>query len=603
MARKYPEGFFSANELARIKWDKAAYWIRWGAAGNTANETMRFDDTDRAIKETTQNIAFANAKKLDKNWDKNARFDLIIALRDRVYMQEAVTEGEKLVAENIKLSPEVMIALGDAYLYLEEPELAKQWYFSALKESPKSFPLRLSIFYAHLEAEDHNDAFKAVEKLVSEQALREVVVYKGSDGAKPTVVTDENPNKTESEATFSMASAYLDDLDAAEEKTKFLSDSAPHNQYLRSNLATVYYLRGWPRRAQEEYEIGLNADPKNVDLRIDLARNLLELKEYRQSEKQVTDMYNLYPEHKHAQKQYKLWEIHNDRELHVEVNGSETSGAQQQGSRDFGIDSHLYTSPIDYNFRIFLHNRWTKAKFLEGLGQTRHEGVGVEYTRPNFKLTTEIHNTNYATSTNKIGFSVGGNYAFDDQWSINSLFESVSMETPWRALKNNVYAQSINIGGKFRQHESREISVNGAYLNFSDGNQNYVANSAYMERWYSGSVYKFATTTNLFYTQNSKQDVPYYSPKRNFVSSVTFDNDWLSYRHYDTSWNQNLAFTVGQTWQESFGNRFIYAVQYQHRWQAFNRLELIYGTGYGRQYYDGDKAFIWQYSLLLNWRF
>lgn len=606
MAKKYPEGFFSANEIARIKWDKAAYWIRWGQYGDTVNETKRFDDTDKAIKEIAQNIASVNAEKLDKNWETNARFDLIIALRDRVHMQEAIKECEKLLKEKIELSTGAMIALGDAYLYIGQPRLAKQWYFSALKESPKSYPLRLSIFYAHLDAEDHDDAFKTIEKLAGEQELKKVRVYPGINGAGPTVVTAENKNKTNAEATFSMASAYLDDLATAEKKAKFLSDSAPHNQYLRGNLATVYSLRGWPRRAQEDYVIGLKADPENIDLKIDSARNLLELREYRQAEKQVTDLYKLYPESKHAQKQYELWGIHNKRELHVEVNGSATSGAigaQQQGSHDFGMDSHLYSSPIDYNFRVFLHNKWTKARFIEGFGIASREGVGVEYSRPDFTLTTEIHNTNYASSTNKIGFSVGGNYDFDDRWSVNSLFESVSTKTPLRALKNNVYAQSINLGGKLRQHESREISVNGGYLNFSDGNQRYMASSSYMERWHSGSVYKFATNVSLFYTQNSKQDGLYFSPKQNLVSAVTFDNDWLTYRNYDTSWNQNLALTVGQSWQASFGNNLIYSAQYQHRWRASNRLELVYGSNYGRRYYDGDKAFTWHHSLLLNWRF
>jgi biofilm PGA synthesis protein PgaA len=124
-----------------------------------------------------------------------------------------------------------------------------------------------------------------------------------------------------------------------------------------------------------------------------------------------------------------------------------------------------------------------------------------------------------------------------------------------------------------------------------------------MERWHSGSVYKFATNVSLFYTQNSKQDVLYFSPKQNLVSAVTFDNDWLTYRNYDTSWNQNLALTIGQSWQASFGNNLIYSAQYQHRWRASNRLKLVYGSNYGRRYYDGDKAFTWHHSLLLNWRF
>ena len=120
MAKQYPDGFFSAEEMATIRWDQAAYWVRWGEAGNTLDERLRFEDTDRAIEELKANIAYLDSNELnDKDyWEKEIGFDLILALRDRFQMQQVIKEAEKLFAKKIELRTEVMIALADAYLYI-----------------------------------------------------------------------------------------------------------------------------------------------------------------------------------------------------------------------------------------------------------------------------------------------------------------------------------------------------------------------------------------------------------------------------------------------------------------------------------------------------
>ena len=602
MVKNVPAETLDKDEMAHLQWDTAAYWVRWGEIGNDDNDQLRYNDTDRAIEEINQNIAYANTETLkDKTWNERARFDLLIALRDRVFMQRVVDEAQKLLDENIALPVPSIIALGDAYLYLEQPDLAEKYYHQALAKTPKSFPLRLSLFYTYLEGEDYTDSKVMIKKLVSEQAIRHIKKYYNPTTQKTKKITAANPNKTQSESVLAISNAYFADLELAEERTKFLSDSAPHNQDLRARLGTVYYWRGWERRAQEEFEIGTSIEPKNVGIKIALARNFLALRRYRDAEKQAIDVYKRYPENKHAKKQYRLWTIHDDPELKVHVNGSESRGAQQNGSRGLEIDSYLYTAPIDYNFRIFGHYRWTKATFTEGKGETHRQGIGVEYSRPNYQLTAEIHHNSYAK--NMVGVSIGGRYQFDDQWSISSLFESFSQQTPLRALKNNVYARSFNVTGTFRQHESREFSLGLNYLNFTDGNNRFSLNASYFQRWYTGPIYKFATRTSLYYGQNSKTNVPYYSPSHQIGTEITFENDWLTYQHYDTSWHQRLALTVGSSWQQGFNNDFIYSLAYEHRWKAMDRLELDYGASYGKRFYDGDKEYSWQYFMRLNWRF
>ena len=97
--------------------------------------------------------------------------------------------------------------------------------------------------------------------------------------------------------------------------------------------------------------------------------------------------------------------------------------------------------------------------------------------------------------------------------------------------------------------------------------------------------------------------MPYFSPSQQLGAEITFDNDWLSYQYYDTSWHQRLLLTIGQSWQQHFDSDLIYTLAYEHRWKAFDRLELIYGSSYGKRFYDGDKEYSWQYFMRLDWRF
>lgn len=604
MAKLEDESMFSPDELAFIRWDEAAYWVRWGEAGNASQPSLRFDDSDKAIDVITKNIAYAQAEKL-KDWEYKARFDLLIALRDRVYMEKVVVEAKKLLEEKVKLPLPSIIALADAYLYLEQPKLAEKYYLSALKKAPKSYPLRLSLFSAYLEGENYEESKETIEGLAKEQARRQVKKHHNPSTNKTRTVVSGNPNKTQAEAILAVSKAYFSDLGSAEREAKKLSDLAPHNTELRTNLGTVYSWRGWPRRAQEEYEIVSNIEPENVEVQIALARNYLELRNYQEAEKQALKVFESYPENKDAQKEHRRWGIHNSPEILIEIGGSKSksknNGAQINGSKGLEFDAYLFSSPLDYNFRAFAHYRWTKATFEDGSEQTHHQGVGVEYTRPSLKLTAEIQNNDYADNT--VGLSVGGEYQFNDQWSASASLESFGSQTPLRALKNKIYAHSFSLSGTYRQHESREFGLAGSYLDFTDGNTRLDLNASYFQSWYSGPTFNFATYTSLFNSNNSKTNVPYFSPKNQRGAEVTFEGEWLSYQSYDTNFHQRLGLTVGRTWQQEFENNFVYSLAYDHRWKALDRFELLYGVSYGKYYYDGDEEFIWQYFMRLDWRF
>ena len=331
-----------------------------------------------------------------------------------------------------------------------------------------------------------------------------------------------------------------------------------------------------------------------------LARNQLALKQYEKAEQSINLLFQQYPEDKGIALQYQLWNIHNMREFKTEISTAESSGGIN-GSRGLEVSSYLYTAPINRNYRPYIHQRHSQAKFTEGDGLLNHAGIGLEYTAPNIFLMTELHHNFY--EDDRLGVNLNGEYTFNDHWSTSFSLETLSKDTPLRALNQGIYAKSASRGWQYRWHESRTSGLNLSFLDFSDGNERKSISGFWKERWYTSYHYKFSTRLDLYSSNNSKANTIYFNPDRDLAGSVALENEWLSWRHYENSFHQRLILSVGFYNQENYSTGDTWALQYEHRWAADHRLEVIYGIKRANNLYDGDYELSWTYYLSLDWRF
>ncbi|RLA23479.1 MAG: poly-beta-1,6 N-acetyl-D-glucosamine export porin PgaA [Gammaproteobacteria bacterium] len=584
---------FSKVELARIRADMAAHRTRWGSIP-PLQEKDRFKETDLAIQKINENIDEARIN-LGENSPVtlNNKFNQLVALRNRYRMEEVVTASNQLAADGITIPPYAQNSVCDALLYLERPDEAEKCYLEVILAGHANVNTKVDLFYAYLENEKFSEAQQWIKKVASEQPN----VIRGAGKKR---VLKGNPKKTQTETVKSLRAAFADDLDLADSQFNWLHNNASYNTNLRRELANIYYWRGWPRRAQEEYDIGLHQESKNLGLRLGLPRNQLALNEYRESEQSIDQLFARYPEDKGVAKQKKLWGIHNMREFRTDVSFARSSGGTF-GSEGFNMDSYLFSAPLDYNYRAYLHHRFNETEFEEGDGLLNHAGIGLEYSAPDLLLTGELHHNRY--ENNRVGASVLGQYQFDDHLSSFLSLESLSRDTPLRALNQGIYAKSVSLGGQYRWHESRSAGLNLAYLDFSDGNKRESFSGFWSERWYNRYDYKLSTRIDLFSSKNSKKNTIYFNPERDFSSSIAFENDFLTWREYENSFYQRFIVSTGFYNQKNFSSGGTWALQYEHRWKARNRFELLYGTSYAKNLYDGDYEYEWNYYLTLDWRF
>jgi len=624
------KALFSDDQWASLQWDYAAWLIRQGEQA-LQTKPRDYRGIDKAITALNSNISAVQKLKLTDPQAllARAKFDLLVALRDRKRMTDVVELHQQLQQQGLAIPVYARMAAADAYLNNREPETARDLYLSVIAEQPNYFNARASLVYAYLEAEQIDKALALAEQLAQEQPAK--LEFKQPNGS---VVTRDNPKKISADLTAAILRAYADDLDGAQQKLEQLHNQYPDNTDIHSKLAEVYYFRGWPRKARQQINLAQIKAPEHLGLKLTQAKVQRELKDYRAEARTTYALNENIPEDSGVQKQMRAWQVRNDRELKVLANGGLSDNAKNGASPVLGtdeitVDGFLYSSPIAENYRVFTHDGWKTGSFKEGRRYLRHYGAGLEYSGHSTTATAEVHYDNFSDEV--VGLDLGLEYQLNDNWQVFSRLSSRDNEISLRALNgvvdkrdkndntkiyeryNAITAKSAMLGTTYKVNESRFFTVASRYYNFSDGNNRYGIDGTYFERWISGPVYKLATYVNTGFSANTRNKFlfpdgeygssAYYSPDKDASVSFTLDNDFLTYRHYETAFHQKLALSVGNYWQQNYGSNIVGNVQYEHRWQVANRFELSYGGVRGYHYYDDGLTKNWFMYLTADLRF
>lgn len=485
----------------------------------------------------------------------------------------------------------VLAAAADAYLYLEQPEQARALYAQVLQATPLDVKARLGLYYSLLEMEDYPAALDAVNALNADQ---QVWLHPGnSKGAM------RNPSKLDAEVAATLGQSFAGNLEEAQHRFEQMRHLAPQNPDLRHELAGVYAARDWPRRALEAYQLGLTVEPEHRGMQTGLAATQLRLNEFETAETSIVQLAHRYPEVKPVQRLQRSWKYHNLRELRVETSYGRSSGSAI-ASRDLNLESTLFSSPIRYHYRGFVSAGWNKGEFPEGDGIVHRYGLGVDYRRRDFEGEAALTLTN-AADTNP-GLRLGGTWFADDHWAFPGEFELRSRETPTRALRAGIQADSLRLGARYRWSELRQASGNLQAVSFSDGNLRTSISTLLRQRVQTRAHRWHDLGLGLYASTNTSSDAPYYSPSEDASAELTLDNTWRPWRRYTRSFRHRLALTAGGYWQNGHGVKPIGAALYEHLWQNDEQFELVYGATLTRRVYDGEGENGSEYYLRLNWR-
>lgn len=592
MAEAEP-GLISDNDWRRLRGDWAAAKVRWGELTQPSEE-KRFDETDEAVVSLEKNLAALSGEGLARQSPHvlRGRFDRIIALRDRFRMKEAAEEYERLLKEGVEPPFYIRVAAADAYLYLQKSEKAAKLYEAALAENPDSYNIRLSLFYALIEMGDFDKALEAIDSLAqSEPEWRK--------RGKPAVY-GENMRKLRADIASAQGRAFGDYLDKAQEKLEKLLRRAPFNHDLRQTLGWVYLWRGWPRKAEEQFDLIHAVEKEYMEARLGKAYVDLDLARWRSAEERIAGMYGVYPEHKRVQQLKRSWELGNMRQFTLHAGYGGGTGAEP-ASENFRIDAHLYSAPVAYNFKFFLHGYYEEASVDNVRPFYQREGVGVIYADEGERLSLEL--VRDKGSASDVGLAGGYEWSDDDYLSISADFDTHSLAVPLRARLHGISAWSAGAAARYRFSEMTYAKLGYQRLEFSDGNIRQSGLATFENRMVNGPYLKIPLTLEGYASRNSKRSRPYYNPEEDFSLSATVDFRWLVWREYDWSFTHNLALTFGRYWQKGYDAKETGGLRYEHDWNLSDKTKLLYGVTWNRRTYDGSPEDSAHVYMFLSWRF
>ena len=141
----------------------------------------------------------------------------------------------------------------------------------------------------------------------------------------------------------------------------------------------------------------------------------------------------------------------------------------------------------------------------------------------------------------------------------------------------------------YRVSESREFGVTAKREAFSDGNLRDDAAAFWRERLVTGPVYRLDTRIDLDTSSNTQRGTNYFNPLSDLSATLSLQNRWQQFRHYDQALSHELDLTLGGYQQQRYGTGLVAALRYTLNYDVNDRVVLRAGVGRGVRPYDGSR--------------
>ncbi len=588
--------YFSAEEKRQFAHTAAGRTVIYGEAQiNVDHKTPRFATTDAALNENIEVTKLFGEQA-------STQFDRMVALRDRQQMKEVVHLYQALLVQGVAMPPYAKAAAADAYLYLEQPEKARDLYRAAIDEAKRGDVADVNswhaaLAYAYSEAEQHEAAIAEADRLLPETPP---LANRGIPGIEAP--NDDYPYAALLAVQIRM---YADRLQQAEDKLAPLREAAPFNEQIRQTSADLHMSREQPRAALEEYSL-LRVDyPKAVAPQTGQANALLALNNFTAAKANLPALESDYPEHKDVQNLKRQVDIY-DRPF-LQVTSTFGNGGGEAGAESI-VDARLYSAPLSNSlgdaYRVFTHASYANGQFDADNNRERNvsrtrAGVGIDYRVRDLTLAAEINHA--IENVSRTGVVLSLNKDFSDAWHARLEADTNVNDLSAKAVDAGVSAHRLTAGLLWQANESRNIDMEVSTTHFSDNNQRDRAEIAWTERWVSGPVFKLDSILGVAASQNSLRNAAYFNPANDHEASATLKGEWRTWRRYRRSFTQQVQIFSGRYWQDDFGGGSTYGAQYGHEWAIDDVFSVSYGIGVSSHPYDGVREKRDYGYLNLNW--
>ncbi|TVP58050.1 MAG: poly-beta-1,6 N-acetyl-D-glucosamine export porin PgaA [Gemmatimonadales bacterium] len=585
---------FPAELHADLLAGRAARTVEWGSSvPERRGPSDRFLATDHAlatVDAALEEIAHLPGSEVDFP-SLRLRFDRLVALRERERMVEVRQGVRQLEAEGVELPPYVQRVAADAELALRNPTDAVVRYRIALEGWPGHPETTLGLFYALVEEHRFREADELLATFIAQQPTR-----RRSDGMNEPI---SNPDLLPAVVARHLGFAFSGQLARAEAGLADLHARAPMNADIRQELASVRLWRGWPRDADALYRRTLAVDPERVGARVGRASAALATHERATARAVVDTLLWLAPESEHVRRVAQDLRVDGSWAYSSRAESGRSTGGDL-GTRDRILETRLVSPPIADRVRLVAGARRADARYPEGLGA--HDRAFAGLTLSSRPIVAELTGHGDREGALNPGVSARLELRPDDRWTLELFGDSRTTEVPLRAAREAINGWMLRLGVSRRSHEARQWSAQAAHLEMQDGNRRHSAYFNIEQQVARTPGHRFALMTEGYGATNSRDDAPYFNPRRTLSASGSLLWDWTLMERRERSYAQRVSLTGGAMDQADFDLRPILSAAVEHRWVMHQRFELVYGASWSLPVYDGVRERRTAGHLGVTWR-
>jgi len=592
-AQDHP-GILESSRIRSLQADVAAQLTR-AATTESRGEASRFVLADQALAMYDRLIPQWQALGPPAQADV-ARLlaDSLLALHARNRMRDIITRYEAMRADGIPVPDYVLGDVGSAYLATRQPEKAATLFRASLAAGKHEGPSRLAdatgLFYALTESGQYDAADAEFDSVAN--ALPVWIYHKGDPRRRP------NPPKLDAAQTQALGLLDASRTVQAQAALDEMVDAAPDNTSIRAARSAVYRARDLPRHAERDLKIAESQAPRSAEVELNQAETALSLQEWHQAKLLLDDLKSRAPDDGSVQRLAREWDVHNMAEWRVTAGRGTSTSSPVLGSRDWNIDTVLYSPPIDENWRVFAGAGYSEGVFEEGIGHYSWTRAGVEWRGRDVTAQAEVSGNRYGYGT-RTGAAASVLVDLDDHWQIGAGAALLSRDTPLRALTHDVTANNVQASLRWRGDERREWTLSVTPSFFSDGNNRLEVDLNGRQRLYTAPTIKVDALLDLSASHNTGDDtVDYFNPKSDLTILPALQLTHTLYQRYETQWTQQFLLGAGSYTQQRHGTGGIFTAGYGQRYRYNDVLEvgfMITGTS---RLYDGQRER--DYNLLVN---
>jgi len=552
--------------------------------------TQRKDEASQALALLDGVIAASSAK--DTTW-KRAQYDRILALFELGRMRDVTRSYERLSRLGIALPPYALRAVAGAYLGLRQPRHAERIYGALVQHSPDDGEAWSGLAYAQFENENIHAAFLTID-----QAYADSPVWIGARNLK---VPQNNSLHTDLGLQAAEMRGYAGLLEEEQRRLTAMSALAPANIELRRALAMNYLDRGWKLRAIEEERIADSYAEKDERPSLEQVEILDGAGDRDDADRLIAPLLQREGNTLAVDRFLRDRAIERGWQLDG-VGAYEWSSGRFIGSTDQHSEAHLYTPLADNRWRLYVHELSDSGNFAAGFASRTRAGLGVTYNYDRQMAWGEIAGDTGTTGTVAAG-DVGAQFSLGDHWSFRAQGDSDSIsDVQLIAVLGKVRARSVDLDLGWRASELLSANVGLQRVLFSDGNQRAAISGALDGRVWTTPRLQFNLRAEEWASANSRdENRVYFNPKHDFSLGPRGTLNWLTWRHYDSSFHQEVSLYSAPYWQENYGIGSAISASYGAHWTLRKRLGFVGEAVWNSQPYDGSNEPYTAVNFGLTW--